>query len=128
MLPVVVVAAPKAQLRLEVATTPAQQERGLMGRTSLAPQAGMLFVFERDGPVAFWMKNTLLPLDMIFVAADGTVRSVIADVATVPANLPDAQIPLEKGVAKYVIELGAGEAVRDGIAPRTRLNIPSTRP
>ena len=99
-----------------------------MGRTSLAPQAGMLFVFERDGPVAFWMKNTLLPLDMIFVAADGTVRSVIADVATVPANLSDARIPLEKGVAKYVIELGAGEAVRDGIAPRTRLNIPSTRP
>jgi uncharacterized membrane protein (UPF0127 family) len=122
-LPVVVVQAPKADLRLEVATTPTQQERGLMGRTAIPPGSGMLFVFDSDAPVEFWMKNTLVPLDMIFVAADGTVRTVYRSVAPAPAALADAKIPREAGVAKYVIELGAGEAQRAGIGTGVRLII-----
>jgi uncharacterized membrane protein (UPF0127 family) len=127
-LPVVVVVAPNADLHLEVATTPEQQERGLMGRSTLAPNAGMLFVFENDGPEEFWMKNTLIPLDMIFVAADGVVRKVYAKVATVPPSLPDAAIPREAGKAKYVIELGGGGAARAGIAAGVRLHIVSVAP
>ncbi|MEO6834285.1 MAG: DUF192 domain-containing protein [Candidatus Tumulicola sp.] len=123
-LPVVVVRAPQADLHLEVARTETERERGLMDRTGLAPHAGMIFVFEQDGPVEFWMKDTLVPLDMIFVAPDGTVRNVYARVATVSAKLPDASVPREAGVAKYVIELAAGEAARDGIAPGIRLAVP----
>lgn len=123
-LPVVVLHAPKADLRLELATTDAQLERGLMYRTAIAPHTGMLFVFQTDSPVEFWMKNTLVPLDMIFVAANGTVRKIYTDVPPPAPGAPDQEIPLEPGVAKYVIELGAGEAQRDGITEGVRLVVP----
>lgn len=124
-LPAVVVHAPHADLTLEVARTESQREYGLMNRTQLAPHNGMIFVFGGDGPVAFWMKNTRIPLDMVFVAADGTVRRVFANVAVVSPALPDADIPREAGVAKYVVELPAGEAAKDGIAAGVRLNLES---
>jgi uncharacterized membrane protein (UPF0127 family) len=119
----VVVHAPHADLTLEVARTNAQREHGLMDRTTLAPNTGMIFVFERDEPVEFWMKDTLLPLDMIFVAADGTVRSVFSNVAVVGRTLPDDRIPREGGVAKYVIELSAGESARDGLTQGVKLDL-----
>jgi uncharacterized membrane protein (UPF0127 family) len=122
-LAVVVLHAPKADLRLEVAQTDAQREHGLMDRTSLPRHTGMIFVFPHDGDVAFWMKDTLIPLDMVFVAGDGTVRLVDSNVPTVPANMPDGNIPLEKGTAKYVIELPAGEAAQDGIITGSRLKL-----
>lgn len=123
-LPVVVVHAPGADLRLEVAVTPDQQERGLMYRTSLAPHTGMLFVFDRDEQVAFWMKNTLVALDMVFVGSDGTVRTVYRNVQPAPPSVPDDAIAREAGIAKYVIELPAGEARPDGIAAGVKLTIP----
>ena len=119
----VIVHAPKADLRLEVAATEAQREYGLMNRTSLAAHTGMIFVFPADTPVQFWMKNTLVPLDMVFVAADGTVRSVDANVPVVSPSLPDSSIPLENGAGKYVIELPAGEAAKDGILAGTKLDL-----
>lgn len=124
-LPMIEVRAPKADLHLEVARTNPDQERGLSNRTAIAPHTGMLFVFDRDGAVDFWMKDTLVPLDMVFIGSDGTVRKVYANVPTVSPTLPDAEIPLEPGVAKYVIELGAGEAARDGIVEGLRLAIPN---
>lgn len=127
-LPTVVVHAPHADLTLEVARTDAQREYGLMNRTQIAPHTGMIFVFGGDAPVAFWMKDTLVPLDMLFVAADGTVRRVFANVAVVSRSLPDADIPRESDVAKYVIELPAGEAAKDGIAPGVRLDLRSVPP
>jgi hypothetical protein len=114
-LAVTTVQAPKAQLRLQVASTAPQRERGLMGVTHLNAHTGMLFVFEQDAQVAFWMKDTLIPLDMVFVGADGVVRRVYAKVPVVPLSLPDTQIPLEQGKAKYVIELPSGEAEADGL-------------
>lgn len=122
--PVVVVQAPRAELLLELARTPAEQERGLMYRTSLPARGGMLFVFANDGPVTFWMKNTLIPLDMLFIASDGTVRQVDADVPVPAPGIGDEQIPRESGFARYVIELRAGEARRDGIEPGVKLAIP----
>lgn len=119
----VVVRAPKADLTLEVARTETQREYGLMNRTKIAPHTGMLFVFDADGPVAFWMKNTRVSLDMIFIGADGTVRRVFANVPVVDPKLGDDAIPREPGAAKYVIELRAGEAAPDGIVPGVKLDV-----
>jgi uncharacterized protein len=123
-LPVVFIHAPQANLRLEVARNDPEREHGLMDRTSLPPHTGMLFVFDNDGPVTFWMKDTLIPLDMVFVAADGTIRSIDPAVPPAPAKASDAAIPLEPGRGKYVIELPTGEAYVDGLKPGLRLTIP----
>jgi uncharacterized protein len=127
-LPTVVLRAPNADLTLEVARSPAAREHGLMDRTSIAPHTGMIFVFDRDEAVSFWMKRTLVSLDMIFIAADGTVRRVFANVPVVSSALPDDQIPLETAPAKYVIELHAGEAAQDGIVKGTKLNLDGLPP
>ena len=115
--------APKHDLVLEVARTPAQRERGLMNRATLPAHTGMLFVFDADEPVAFWMKDTLVPLDMIFIGSDGRVRRVFANVAVVSPSLADDRIPRENGTARYVIELPAGEAAQDGIAAGVRMEL-----
>jgi uncharacterized protein len=119
----VTVRAPHAELRLEVAVTEAQRERGLMDRSTISPHTGMIFVFDRDEPVAFWMKDTLVPLDMIFIGADGSVRRVFSNVPVVSPTLSDDEIPREAGKAKYVIELRAGEAAQDGIADGVKLDL-----
>jgi uncharacterized membrane protein (UPF0127 family) len=120
-LPVTYVRAPAACLTLETATTPQEQERGLMSRTSLPVHTGMLFVFDRDDPVSFWMKDTLVPLDMIFVASNLRVRQIFARVPPVPSGTPDEKIRVETASARYVIELPSGEAARDGIARGAQL-------
>jgi uncharacterized protein len=122
-LPAVTVHAPRADLTLEVARTEPQREHGLMDRTAIAPHTGMIFVFTDDDAVDFWMKDTLVPLDMIFIAADGTVRRVFANVPTAPNTLSDAEIPRVGARAKYVIELKAGEAARDGISQGVKLDL-----
>lgn len=120
-LPVIVLHAPRAALRVQVAQTEQQRERGLMSVRHLHAHTGMLFVFDNDAQVAFWMKDTLIPLDMVFLAPDGRVRKVFARVPVVSPELPDAKIPLEEGSAKYVIELPSGEAAPDGLRPGTRV-------
>lgn len=125
-LPITYVDAPKARLELETASTPAEQERGLMNRTSLRPHTGMIFVFPSDAQVSFWMKDTLVPLDMIFVGSTGMVRRIFARVPVLAPNTPDNAIPLESDRARYVIELAAGEAACDGIQPGTRLHFART--
>src|ERR1700753_3976932 len=64
------------ELQVEVAADAASQEHGLMFRRDLAPDAGMLFDFHQESRVSFWMKNTPLPLDMVFIKKDGTVSSI----------------------------------------------------
>jgi hypothetical protein len=95
---------------VEMALTPAQQQQGLMYRRSMAPDAGMLFVFPEVQPTAFWMKNTLIPLDMLFIAANGRIadireRAVPLSEATIPAKVP----------VKAVLELNGGTVARLGI-------------
>jgi len=118
----VAVHAPKAELTLQVATTEAQRELGLMSVTKLQPRTGMVFVFPSDDPVVFWMKDTFVPLDMVFVAKDGTVRYVAANVPATKADTPDEQIPRRSARASYVIELAAGEAAKDGITVGSHLD------
>ena len=102
---------------VELAETPEQRARGLMFRRSLAPDAGMLFLFpERERPT-MWMANTWLPLDMLFVAADGRIVHVFAN--AVPRSRLTISSPRP---ARMVLELAGGTARRLGIAPGDRLS------
>jgi len=67
------------KFEVELATNDAERSRGLMYRKQLGAYDGMLFDFYQEMPVSFWMKNTLIPLDMVFIAADGTVKHVHAN-------------------------------------------------
>jgi len=121
-LAVVELRAPAARLRVQVARTEDQRERGLMGVRFLPPHTGMIFVFSQDGPQSFWMKDTLIPLDMVFISGNGVGRSVAARVATVPLEMPDDAIPLELGRAKYVLELPSAEAAADGLRAGVKIS------
>ena len=122
----VTVHAPNATLSLEVADTYESRAYGLMYRTHLAAASGMIFVFNVDGPEEFWMKNTLIPLDMIFVHADGTISSIDANVPA--SKLGQESVATRFGHGKFVIELGAGEARKAGLKPGLRLSIPHLEP
>ena len=95
---------------VELATTPAERAQGLMFRRSLAPDAGMLFDFGRSEPVSMWMENTLIPLDMLFIAADGRV----VNIAQRAVPMDRTPIP-SKGPVKGVLELAGGTASRLGL-------------
>ncbi|AOL93698.1 hypothetical protein BG023_11748 [Porphyrobacter sp. LM 6] len=98
--------------RVELADTPEAQARGLMFRTSLGDNEGMLFPSEVPAPRSFWMKNTPLSLDIIFVGADGRISNIAAN--TVPYSLDS--VP-SAGFAIAVLELRAGRAAELGIVP-----------
>jgi hypothetical protein len=109
-----VIDTPRGQHRftIELADTPEERSRGLMYRRSMQPNHGMLFDFQVEQPVAFWMKNTPLPLDMLFIDATGTVLQIAAD--TVPFS--ETPVPSEQPV-QAVLELNAGISKKLGIAP-----------
>lgn len=96
--------------RVEVAANDQSRETGLMFRTSMAPDAGMLFDFHEPQEVTFWMENTIIPLDMLFVRADGTIARIAAN--AVPYSR--AQIPSGEPV-QLVIEINGGRAQALGI-------------
>lgn len=103
-------AAQKHAFRVEVARTEVQQERGLMFRSHLAPDAGMIFPMNPPRMASFWMKNTIIPLDMIFIRADGSIARIAAQ--TVPYSL--APVSSGEPVAA-VLELAGGRAAELGI-------------
>jgi len=119
--------APRMTLRLAVAETDARRERGLMGVTAIPPGEGMLFVFpySSDRRLDFWMKDTLVPLDMVFLLADGTISKIAASVPATKPGTPDARIARRSGIGVYVIELRAGGAGAAGLQPGDRLSIPA---
>lgn len=95
---------------VEVARTPEEQARGLMYRTSLAPDRGMLFPFARPKFASFWMKNTFIPLDIIFIRSDGGVDRIAEN--TIPESLEPV---VSGGEVTAVLELAGGTAARLGI-------------
>lgn len=102
--------------RVEVARTAEERAIGLMYRRHLDGDAGMLFDFQRDGPVSMWMKNTLIPLDMLFIAGDGRIVHIAQ--RTVPHSLE----PISPGrPVRAVLELNGGTASRLGIAVGDRV-------
>jgi uncharacterized protein len=100
------------KFQVEIADTDASRERGLMFRKTMEPDHGMLFVFPIDEGVAFWMKNTILPLDMVFIRDDGTISSVAPN-ATPFSTQEIASVEM----VRAVLELNAGRAAALGIVP-----------
>ncbi|HWA41745.1 MAG TPA: DUF192 domain-containing protein [Hypericibacter adhaerens] len=109
--------------RVELARTEAERELGLMYRQKLAPDAGMLFLYPTDRPVAFWMKNTLIPLDMLFIKRDGTILSI----AERAVPLSEATIP-SAGPVAAVLELNGGTVSHLGIKPGDRVECEALPP
>jgi uncharacterized membrane protein (UPF0127 family) len=104
---------------VELATRTDQQVQGLMFRRSLAPDAGMLFLYDADHAIEMWMKNTLIPLDMIFIRADGTILNIAE--RAVPQSLATIG---SAGPARAVLEVNGGTAARLGIKPGDRVLYP----
>jgi len=98
-------------VRVEVARTDSERERGLMYRNHMDPDAGMLFVFDRDAQLTFWMKNTFIPLDMIFIDRDRHVVGIVENA------VPETETPRRvSGDSRYVLEVGGGLTRQWGIS------------
>lgn len=105
-----------ARFQVEIADSEMEREYGLMCRRALAADRGMLFLFPRATPQMFWMRNTLIPLDIIYIGADGRVVSISRNVQP----LDESGAP-SSGPAKYVLELAAGRAAQIGLLPGDRV-------
>lgn len=105
--------------QVELARTEAEQEQGLMNRTSLPANAGMLFLFNPPQPVNFWMKDTLIPLDMLFIAPDGRIIA-IKERAT-----PRSLTPIPSGgTVAAVLEVNGGIAQTLGVRKGDKVRLP----
>lgn len=103
-------------LSVEIAADQDSRERGLMFRRELASDSGMLFEFDQDQPVLMWMKNTYLPLDILFISADGRVVNIARNAK--PFSLDTIA---SDGLVRAALELNAGTADRLGIAPGAKV-------
>lgn len=108
---------------VEVVDTPEARAQGLMFRESLADDAGMLFDFEEVRPVSFWMQNTLIPLDMIFIAPDGTVETIHVNARPLDTTSISSQVPVQ-----FVLEIPGGRSVEIGLEPGDRVEHPRMQP
>ena len=109
---VIVTAAREIKFDIELALTEPQRNHGLMFREKLGPYEGMLFDFYHEMQVSFWMKNTLIPLDMVFIAADGTVKHVHANATPLSTDAIPSEFPV-----RAVLEINGGSARLLGIKP-----------
>jgi uncharacterized protein len=98
------------RMDVEIADTPAEQEHGLMNRSSMAENAGMLFVWDYDVQMAFWMDNTLIPLDMIFIADNLTIVDIQENATPLSKDLIRSSLPY-----RYVLEVNGGLCAADDI-------------
>ena len=108
-------------IHTRVADTPAKTEKGLMFVKHLPEDKGMLFVFDQPDNHYFWMKNTLIDLDIIFLAPDGTITQLYEKVPHTYTYTPDDEIPVVKGHGQYVLEAAAGTITRHGLKSGDKL-------
>ena len=108
-------------VKARLADTPEKQEKGLMFVTELPENEGMLFAFEQEEDQAFWMKNTLIDLDIIFIGADKKVTFVADEMPHSYTYTPDDQVAYAVGYGQYVLELPAKTAARHGVVQGAEL-------
>lgn len=109
----------KRSFRIEIADDPIERQRGLMFRDEMDDTRGMLFVFEQTHEAGFWMKNTPMPLDLIFIGEDGLVRAVL------PGE-PFSEAAISPGVpVRFVLEVKAGIAEKAGVGEGDRIRHPA---
>jgi uncharacterized protein len=123
--PLVVLESPsgrESQVRVEVMRTPAELERGLMFRERLGADEGMLFVFSESDDRAFWMKNTLIPLDMIFISEGGAVVGLVANAEPLTTTPRSVGAP-----SRYVLEVNGGWCAAHGVAAGDRVRLEGVR-
>ena len=108
------------KFEVEIADDDRERAVGLMFRRSMGEDEGMLFDFGEDEPASFWMRNTYIPLDMLFIKADGTIESIAE--RTTP--LSEKSVP-SKGPVRYVLELNGGVSDKFGIAPGDTISGPA---
>jgi len=104
---------------VEIASSDRERAKGLMFRRSLPETGGMIFIYDPPQPVAMWMRNTYISLDMIFIAPDGTVRRIETNTEPFSTDI----IP-SGGAVAAVLELNAGEAEKVGLKPGDRVVFP----
>ena len=104
------------EFQVELAKTPAERARGLMFRESLAEDHGMLFDFGRPQPVAMWMRNTLIPLDILFIRSDGRISSIARDAQPLSDRVLQSGEPV-----RAVLELRGGLTAERDIEPGNRI-------
>lgn len=125
--PCVTISAPDgkqlAAVSVEVANDDTKREVGLMYRKHLDDYAGMIFVFPQPAPLKFWMKNTVIPLDMIFADQTGRVTGVVAN--AVPFSETPLGVP---GLSQYVLEVNGGFAARHSIVAGDRMEFSGFQP
>ena len=113
-------------VHVEIANTEELRAQGLMFRDHLAPEDGMLFFFAGEGNYPFWMKNTRIPLDMIWIGSNRTVADVKFEVPPCRADPCPSYPP--KGVARYVLEVAGGVARQHGVKAGDVLRFEGTDP
>jgi len=104
--------------KLEVAKSISQKSVGLSNRNNLCSNCGMIFVFAKDGSLPFWMKDTLIPLDMIWINSNGQITDIITTTETNSLKTLQNTQP-----AKYVIELNAGDSLKIGLETGDTINL-----
>lgn len=103
-------------LQIEIASTFSEIEKGLTYRPTMKPNNGMLFIFEEAAPQSFWMKNTYLSLDFVFIDEKGVIKEIIQN------TKPESLTPISSTLAiKYVLEVNSGFVARNGIMKGSKL-------
>jgi uncharacterized membrane protein (UPF0127 family) len=109
--------------QVELAQTAAERQRGLMFRSHLAEGHGMLFIQPKAGPAAFWMKNTYIPLDLLYFDGEGRLLQIHAD--TPPCRSDPCPLYISREAIKYILEIKGGSAERLDLKVGDRLHLPS---
>lgn len=105
--------------RIEIADTNEERAKGLMFRNELAPDAGMLFDYGKEQEASFWMQNTLIPLDMIFIGADGVVKTIHVNAKPLDTTPIPSGVPI-----RFVLEVPGGRSKEIGLAIGDRMDHP----
>ena len=113
----------EATYTVDLAISPEERQQGLSGREHMPQDVGMLFVFQEERQLSFWMKEMHFPLDIIWIDAQCRLLEVAANVPTPPPNADNDEIPRVQSPspARYVLEVNAGEAALNGLQPGDRV-------